>query len=103
MGFSIISLRRLAKYGTGIVPLTEENYPTWKVQCKMCLMKDGLRGIVDGSERAPGMSDNTYSKFISRRDRTLATIVLSIDPSLVDPTEPTAVWEKLSTQFQKKT
>ena len=37
----------------------------------------------------------------------MATIVLSIDPSLLyvigDPTEPTVVWEKLSTQFQKKT
>ena len=97
----------MAETRSGIVPLTGLNYPTWKVQCKMSLMKDGLWGIVNGSERAPSMSDSAYSKFMSRRDRALATIVLSIDPSLLyligDPTEPTAVWEKLSTQFQKKT
>ena len=97
----------MAETKSGIVPLTGANYPTWKVQCKMSLMKDGLWGIVDRSERAPSTSDSAYSKFMSRRDRALATIVLSIDPSLLyligDPTEPTAVWEKLSTQFQKKT
>ena len=48
---------------SGIVPLTGANYPTWKVQCKMSLMKDGLWGIVDGSKRAPSTNDSVYSKF----------------------------------------
>jgi hypothetical protein len=37
----------------------------------------------------------------------LATIVLSVDPSLLyllgDPQDPAVVWEKLTNQFQKKT
>ena len=92
---------------TAIVPLTGANYPMWKVQCKMSLMKDGLWGIVDGSETAPDKAEGAYSKFISQKNRALAIIVLSVDPSLLyliaDPTDPTVVWEKLSTQFQKKT
>ena len=97
----------MAEIKTAIVPLTGANYPTWKVQCKMSLMKDGLWGIVSGSETAPEENDGAYPKFIARKDRALAIIVLSIDPSLLyligDPTDPTAVWQKLSTQFQKKT
>ena len=73
----------------------------------MSLIKDGLWGIVDGSETAPAENDGAYSKFITHKDRALAIIVLSIDPSLLyligDPTDPTVVWKRLSTQFQKKT
>ena len=73
----------------------------------MSLIKDGLGGIVDESEAAPAETDGVYSKYISHKNRTLAIIVLSIDPSLLyllgDPNDPTAVWERLSTQFQKKT
>ena len=97
----------MAESKLAIVPLTGANYPTWKIQCKMSLIKDGLWGIVDGSEAAPAETDGAYSKYISRKNRALAIIVLSIDPSLLyllsDPTDPTAVWERLSTQFQKKT
>ena len=46
-------------------------------------------------------------KFVSRRDKALAIIVLSVEPSLLymlgDPEDPVAVWKKLSDQFQKKT
>ena len=97
----------MAETKIAIVPLTGANYPTWKIQCKMSLIKDGLWEIVDGSEEAPQENDGAYSKFIARKNRALAIIVLFIDPSLLyllgDPTDPTAVWEKLSTQFQKKT
>ncbi len=44
---------------------------------------------------------------MSRRDRSLATIVLSVEPSLLyllgEPENPVTVWKKLSDQFQKKT
>ena len=97
----------MAEIKNAIVPLMGANYPTWKVQCKMSLMKDGLWGIVSGSERAPEEGSDEHFKFIARRDRALAIIVLSIDSSLLyligDPNEPTAVWEKLSAHFQKKT
>ena len=73
----------------------------------MFLMKDGLWGNVNGSETAPEETAEGYTKFITRRDRALAIINLSIDPSLLylidDPTEPTAVWNQLSALFQKKT
>ena len=36
-----------------VVPLNGSNYPTWKVQCRMALMKDGLWTIVDGTEPPP--------------------------------------------------
>ena len=91
-----------------VVPLNGANYSTWKVQCRMALIKDGLWGIVNGSEAAPDETDaDKHAKFVSRRDRALATIVLSIDPTLLyligDPEDPVVVWKKLANQFQKKT
>jgi hypothetical protein len=35
-----------------IIPLNGQNYGTWKVEIKMALLKDGLWGIVQGSEVA---------------------------------------------------
>lgn len=44
---------------------------------------------------------------MARRDRGLAIVVLSVEPSLLyligDPEDPVVVWKKLSDQFQKKT
>ena len=91
-----------------VIPLNGSNYPTWKVQCRMALMKDGLWSIVSGSERAPAAAEaDKYAKFVARRDRALAIIVLSVEPSLLyligDPEDPIIVWQKLADQFQKKT
>ncbi len=44
-----------------VVPLNGKNYPTWKVQCRMALMKEGLWNIVDGTEAAPGPENGTRS------------------------------------------
>ena len=48
-----------------------------------------------------------YAKLMARRDRALATIVLSVDPTLLyllgDPENPVIVWKKLLDQFQKNT
>ena len=91
-----------------VVPLNGSNYGTWKVQCRMALVKDGLWSIVSGTETAPAATEaEKFAKFVSRRDKALAIIVLSVDPSLLyllgDPEDPVAVWKKLSDQFQKKT
>lgn len=90
-----------------IVPLKGANYATWKIQCKMALIKDNLWNIVNESETVPPDANAYYSKYTARKDRALATIVLSIDPSLLyiigDPVDPTIVWKKLADQFQKKT
>uniref|UniRef100_A0A1X7TBJ6 DUF4219 domain-containing protein n=1 Tax=Amphimedon queenslandica TaxID=400682 RepID=A0A1X7TBJ6_AMPQE len=90
-----------------ITPLSGTNYPTWKVQCKMSLMKDGVWQIVTGKERIVGEGQDGYSKYVTHRDKALATIVLSVDPLLLylvcDPTDPAVVWETILTQFQRKT
>ena len=69
----------------------------------MALVRDGLWGIVSGTETAPA---HDRQKFLARRDRALATIVLAVTPSLLyligDPEDPVAIWKKLQDQFQKK-
>ena len=95
-----------SKSAVAVVPLNGTNYATWKVQCKMALMKEGLWKIVEGSETAPAEEDAGYAKFVGRRDRALAIVVLSIDPSLLyligEPDDPRRVWTKFSKQFMKK-
>ena len=92
-----------------VVPLNEKNYPTWKVQCRMALIKDGLWGIVNGTNTDPGKDAAAEQrKFLARRDRALAVIVLSVEPSLLyligsNPENPVEVWKKLQDHFQKKT
>ena len=83
---------------TADVPLNGKNYPTRKVQCRMSLMKKALWNIVDGTEAAPGPENDRYTKFLARKNRALAIIALSLEPSLLyligDPEDPTTVWEK---------
>ena len=62
-----------------ITPLTERNYATWKVQIKMSLVKDDLWGFVDGTETAP-TDAAALAKFNTRKNKALASIVLTIDP-----------------------
>ncbi len=45
-----------------VTALNGSNYVTWRVQCKMALMKDGLWNIVDGTELAPGEDDAGYGQ-----------------------------------------
>ena len=62
---------------------------------------------MNGTENIPAGDGERRTKFLARRDRALATIVLSVEPSLLyligDPEDPIAVWRKLGNQFQKKT
>ncbi|KAF2368809.1 hypothetical protein FHG87_000437 [Trinorchestia longiramus] len=88
-------------------PLNERNYPTWKIHMRMCLVKDKLWDIVQGTETISSTADEAARrKFESRRDLALATIVLGVDQSqlylLGDPTDPVEVWGKLQNTFQKK-
>ena len=74
----------------------------------MALMKDGLWSIVSGSERPSNPANaNKHTKLAARRDHALATIVLSVESSLLyligDPKDPIIVWQKVADQFQKKT
>lgn len=91
-----------------MVPLNSSNYATWRIQCKLALIKDGLWGIVSGTEAAPASGAEAVAKFAWRKDKALATIVLAVDPSLlyligVDPKDPVVVWEVLANQFQRNT
>ena len=71
--------------GVSIIPLNSRNYATWKLQSRMTLMKEGLWTIVNGTEVPPadGADEAVVTRYIARKDRALATIVLSIDPSLL--------------------
>ena len=92
-----------------IVPLKGPNYATWKVQCRMVLIKQGVWKIVEGTEIAP--DENNYvamNKFNERRDKALSTIVLAVDTTLLyllgsEPKDPVVVWKKLADQYQAKT
>ncbi len=72
-----------------LVPLNGTNYATWKVQCKMALIRDG----VPDSRTEIGL----HSKYLSRKDRALATIALSLELSLLyligDSDDPRVVWK----------
>lgn len=91
-----------------VVPLSSTNYSTWKIQCKMALIKEGVWSIVNGTETEPEGNAERKAKFAARRDKALATIVLAMEPSLLylvgpDPTDPVVVWRALADQFQHKT
>lgn len=91
-----------------VVPLNSTNYSTWKIQCKMALIKEGLWGIVNETETEPTEGADQQARFTARRDKALATIVLAVEPSLLyligaDPTDPAKVWKALADQFQRKT
>ena len=98
-----------SKVVSSFLPLKGGNYATWKLQCQMALMKDDLWTIVSETEPPPAddATEAVVSKWRSRKNKALATIVLSVDPSLLyllgEPTEPVDVWKKLKSQFQKKT
>ena len=69
-----------------IKPLNGSNYATWKVQCKIALIREGLWNIVNETEAAPAESNDNgalVAKYELRKDRALAIIVLSIEPSLL--------------------
>ena len=89
-----------------IIPLNSQNYGTWKVQAKLALLRDGLWGIVQGTEVAP-VDEVAVAKFNERQDKALAILGLSIDPTflyLLDGIDDLkATWKKLHDQYCKKT
>ena len=62
-----------------IIPLDGSDYTTWKLQCQMELMKDGLWDIVTGTTVRPARDEDAQAKFDMMRDKAQAIIVLSID------------------------
>ena len=70
-------------------------------------MKEDLWRIVTGQETTPTSGEGEQAKFAARRDRALATVVLSLDTSLLylvgNPEDPVVVGKKLADQFEKKT
>ena len=71
-------------------------------------MREGLWDIVTKKEVTP--ADETtkqYTDFMARYNRMLATIILTVDMTLLylieEPDSSVTVWEKLANQFQKKT
>ena len=66
-------------------------------------------GIVSNTETPPDSSGDDAAKrrYKARCDRALATIVLTIDPSLLyligEPKDPVKLWTTLEGHFQKNT
>ncbi len=94
--------------GATVTPLNSSNYATWKIQCKMALIREGLWGIVSGEENPPeGVGEQ--AKYAQRRDKALATSYsLGDHPSLLyllgaDSKDPKEVWKALADQFQRNT
>ena len=61
-----------------------------------------------GAEVAPPVEErDKHARYLAKRDKALAVIVLSVEPSLLyllgEPVNPQTVWEQLRNQFQKKT
>ena len=70
----------------------------------MALVKDGLWGVVDGTDTDTGTGNaEARRKYLSRRDCALATIVLFVEPSLLyligDSQDPGKVWKTLQDHF----
>lgn len=88
-----------------IVSLNTKNYATWRIQCQMALMKEGLWGLINGSEAEPDTRELRVP-YSARKDKALAIIVLAVEPNLLyllgNPVDPKAVWEKLASQFQRR-
>jgi hypothetical protein len=57
--------------GLAVVPLNRTNYATWKVQCKMALVREGLWGIVNGTEEASTEGGEQLAKFRTEFSRLL--------------------------------
>ena len=49
-----------------VVPLSSTNYTTWKVQCKMALIKEGLWNIVNRTETMTIFEDNQSTICLAR-------------------------------------
>ena len=83
-----------------IIPLQGSNYPTWKIQCKMALIR-GLWDFVT-REETELTEEAELICYMSKKNRALAIIVLSVDLyHSGEPNEPDVVWSTLEKQFQK--
>ena len=76
-----------------IVPLSDNNFSTWKIQLKMVLIREDLWGFVTKHEDVPSDTGSAYKKYCSRRDRALSILVMAIEPRLLyligdDPEDP---------------
>eukprot|EP00794_Sanderia_malayensis_P020843 gene20843-22886_t len=74
----------------------------------MALMKDSLWSLIDGTETVPLQTEaERHAKYVTKKNRALGTVVLLIELCLLyllgDLQDPVVVWNKLATQFQKKT
>ena len=102
-----LKISRMAESKTvAVVPLNSSNYSTWKIHCKMVLIKDGLWSIVNGTETAPTKGAEQQAVFAAQKDKALVVTVLAVEPSLLyvisaDPTDPVVVRKALADQFQR--
>ena len=93
-----------------ITPLNGKNFHTWKIQCRMTLIKQGLWGIVNETEVAAdhSSSEEGLRTFKDRCSHALAVIVLAIESELLhilgsDPDDAVVVWKTICEHFKHTT
>ena len=94
-----------------LIKLNGDNYPAWKLQLRMALIRDDLWDIVNGSDKAPegeAATADANKKFKSRSNKALSMIVLSMKTELHyligrEPEDPVTVWKLLANHFECKT
>ena len=52
-----------------VVPQNGTSYPTWKIQCRIALMKEGLWKIVTGDEPTPDGTDEAVTAKLCCKER----------------------------------
>ena len=92
----VLTMAGLIRTVSPVVPLRGSNYPTWKLQCQMVVMKVGLWWIVNSTDKAPEaeVDAEVIAKYTACRNSALAHNVLSVDPTLLyllgNPEDPVA-------------
>lgn len=94
-----------------LIKLNGNNYPAWKLQLRMALIRDDLWDIVSSSEKAPSgeaATADATKTFKTCSNKALLMIVLSLKPELHylvgrEPEDPVAVWKLLAVHFECKT
>ena len=66
--FEVLSSVQKMEAKSSLVLLNGDNYGTWKVQVKMCLIKEDLWRLVNGTETAP-TDANALATYNIRKDK----------------------------------
>ena len=89
-----------------LTQLNRDNWQGWRKMMNCYLLANELWGIVNGTEAAPGASENEVADYNKRKRRACAVLVSAIHTDLMyllpegnELSDPRAIWTALSTHF----